>query len=153
MATQNVSKRADGGKPTRREFLVTGCVALSGASVGLRPQRLRAQASSAALTRCCPRSKTLSSDSLTRLPSASQEKRNSLHFVDAANGRVTITGGTLWAAGRGAGEATRSTNQGGGGSGGVSGPGYSRGGREAPSRSRSLRSSPSMVRGPAEPLW
>ncbi len=48
MATQSAQERADGTKPTRRELLATGCVALSGAAVGLRPRRLRAGVSSGA---------------------------------------------------------------------------------------------------------
>ncbi|MHC4168094.1 MAG: hypothetical protein ACYSWQ_14145, partial [Planctomycetota bacterium] len=45
MTTQNVTKRADGRKPTRREFIATGCMALSGAAVGMRATMLRAQPS------------------------------------------------------------------------------------------------------------
>ena len=48
MTTQNVTKRADGRKPTRREFLATGCMALSGAAVGMRARRLCAQPSQGA---------------------------------------------------------------------------------------------------------
>ncbi len=44
MTMQNVTKHTDGKKPTRREFLTTGCMALSGAAIGLRAPGLMAQA-------------------------------------------------------------------------------------------------------------
>jgi len=48
MATQNVSERTGDRMPTRRQFLGAGCMALSGAALGLQAQRLGAQSSSAA---------------------------------------------------------------------------------------------------------
>ncbi|MHC4628667.1 MAG: DegT/DnrJ/EryC1/StrS family aminotransferase [Planctomycetota bacterium] len=48
MATKNASKRTGVRRPTRRQFLGAGCMAFSGAALGLRPRRLSAQTSSAA---------------------------------------------------------------------------------------------------------
>jgi|GEM_PF-6207151 len=45
MTTRNVTTNARNHSLTRRQFLTTGCIALSGAAVGSRPGRLLASQS------------------------------------------------------------------------------------------------------------
>ena len=45
MTTQNITKDVEIQELTRRKFLTAGCIALSGAGIGLRPQRLLGQES------------------------------------------------------------------------------------------------------------